>query len=111
LVAQKPVNAAERVPEVAARLAVDGVEQLAGFAGFLGHGGAGLDDRGLAAAQPMGGTHRAAEILGGDAPIHPPAVIARSQKITESLENLGLDSLRQFVAPPRFADQAFGALA
>ena len=59
----------------------------------------------------MGGTHRAAKILGGNAPIHPPAVIARGQNIAESVENLGLDSLRQLVVPPRFADQAFGALA
>ena len=56
LVAQKPVNAAERVPEVAARLAVDGVEQLVGLAGFLGHGGAGLDDRGLR-RRPADGRH------------------------------------------------------
>ena len=51
------------------------------------------------------------KLLGGDAPIHPPAVITRGQKIAKSVENLGLDSLRQLVAPPRFADQAFSALA
>ena len=79
VVAPQPLDAAENITRIAARLRRHGVEQGLGAARLVDHGHARFRDRKLVAAEPLGGAHARLGVVGVEAAIHPRLMIGARQ--------------------------------
>ena len=109
--AQQPLDPAQRVAEIGARLGRDVVERILGLVRLAPDRGTGLDDRKLVVAESCAARLAPARSL---APMRLSMRARWSSRVSRSpniSQHVRLDSLRQFVRPPRIAHQPARALA
>ncbi len=89
VVAQQPVQTAQRVAQITARIAADRVQERAALGGFGLRGAACLDDRNVVVADAFCGAHCGAKVLGADAPVHARHMVGAGQHARKCREHRG----------------------
>ena len=106
--AAQQLNLAEDVAGVAMQFAGHRVQQRLGVGGLLVRGDAGLRQRHLIGAEPLGGAQRGLILAAVEQEIHPRLVIARRDQRAEQIERRALGILRDRIGSPRAAHQTLG---
>ena len=111
IIAQQPMNAAERISQVPAYLAWNLLEQRASITRFRHSRLTRVDDRDIGTAQPHRCTQCRHEILGPNATVHPLGTIGQRHEIGKGGKHLSLNLGRQLLGSPSLADLALRAAA